>query len=139
MLTFMSDWIAAAAVVVALLGWWDNRRRIEASAIDLVIAPSVHPPEWHMWVLRNVGSRTVYHQSIDPASVSMYGLESNVGGFKLEPNEGSPFTLHPDPRNQFPDSVQVTFRKSVASRMQTRTVRFPAPARTAPSAGIGQS
>jgi hypothetical protein len=123
MLDWLADnWIALLALIGTVIGWWDNRRRLVAASIEFVIEP---PDKYGYFPLRNIGRRAVVHPHIDPASVAAYSLVSNVGGLYLEPQESKHFRLLPDADGNYPDTVRVTFRLSLSTRVLSRVVRLP--------------
>lgn len=117
------DLIALMVAVAALVGWWDNRRRITRTAIAFKVEADDRFQGW-FWV-RNSGQLRVEGLRIDTNSVAGYQLERNTLESAIDPGERALFILHPNRSGDLPDSIRLEFAKRAGVR--SRVVQLPQP------------
>src|SRR6218665_514143 len=127
---FFENWLALVSTVpglLALVGWWDNRRRLNRDEVGFTITPK-SPDEW---LIRNTGKRTIWSLRIDLDSVKGFETPIDLLAAKLTAGEASWFTLHPNQFGKLPDGIKVAYKLHNPffrfQRTHIRYVVFPDP------------
>ena len=100
-----SDWIAAAALTVAVLSWLDSWRRIHRNEAALTIDRVDGTID--LYGLRNSGQRALKNLTIDPASLLGYESQALIMPITLLPGASTDFYIRANSRGKLPDAITV--------------------------------
>lgn len=121
------NFIAALALAIATIGWFDNRRRIEASAVKLAITDVTYGMDGPSYKLTNVGDRDVKIVSVEHGLPYFpHQFTANLQDQLLRRNLSLNVTIHMDfhQKPYVPPHIDVTY-KNTFGRKASLAVLLP--------------
>lgn len=102
------NWVAAAALVISVLGWLDSRRRYMDLAVNLQAEQSgMHRGEF---LVRNRGNKTIYNVHLDAEKLAGHRIDDQLHAFRLVPRQPAKFRISADVYSEYPDGVHIRYR-----------------------------
>lgn len=111
-----SEAIAAAALVVAIVGWIDSRRRLAQTEVAFAVERTSDPGRY---LIRSTGTRTVRRARIATERLAVYEIDGLTWMPVMRPGDSLTFWLRSS-RGEIPEEIEMRF-----GRRGERVIAFP--------------